>query len=123
MMEFPEQYLPHFSCAHRRLIPGALALAAVSVLAGCGSNYRPTTTPITGTGPGPQPSATAIVLSTPSASEPGIATVIDYSGDTVMATAPIGPAPSTFAVNSGGSEAWSLDADGTLANIPFSTSL
>ena len=111
----------------RRLAPGTLAFASLALtaafIAGCGSNYRPTTTPIVGTGPASQPTAYAFVVSTPSATAPGVGTVIDYSGDTVMATAPIGPGPVTFAMNSGGSEAWSLDSDGTVANIPVSQSL
>jgi YVTN family beta-propeller protein len=100
-----------------------MLLAAVMGIAGCGSNYRPTTTPITGTGPASQPAAYAFVISTPSSTAPGIGTVIDYSGDTVMATAGIGPGPVTFAINSGGNEAWSLNSDGTVANIPVSTTL
>jgi DNA-binding beta-propeller fold protein YncE len=119
MIEILQKCIP----AHRRLTQGTMVLAAVAGLAGCGSNYRPTTTPITGSGPAAQPSAYAFVISTPSASEPGIATVIDYSGDTVMATAPIGPGPVTFNLSSSGSQAWTLDSDGTVANIPVSTSL
>jgi YVTN family beta-propeller protein len=49
--------------------------------------------------------------------------VIDYSGDTIMATAPIGPGPNTFALNGGGSQAWTLNVDGTVSNIPVTTNL
>lgn len=119
MSEIFQKFIP----AHRRLAQGTLAFAAAVCVAGCGSNYRPTTTPITPTGPASQPSATAVVLSAPSSTAPGIATVVDYSGDTVMATAPIGPGPVGFALSSGGTTAWSLDSDGTVANIPATTSL
>jgi len=119
MSDFSELYFR----AQRRLAPGALALAAVCI-AGCGSNYRPTTFPITPTGPSPQPAAYAFVISAPTPSTAnGIGTVIDYSGDTVMASAPIGPGPSMFAFSSNGGEAWTVNSDSTLSNIPVSTQL
>lgn len=110
-------------------IPRSLTLLATTgtifAVAGCGSNLRPTVTPITGTGPASQPGAYAFVISTPTSSSTasGYGTVIDYAGDTVMATAPIGPGPVTFALNSGGSLAWSLNEDGTVSNIPVTTQL
>jgi len=108
--------------AARTLVPTA---ALVFGLAGCGGNLKPTVTPILGTGPASQPTASAFVVSTPtsSSSAQGYGTVIDYSGDTIMATAPIGPSPSTFAINSGGTQAWTLNSDKSLSNIPVSTTL
>jgi len=108
--------------AARTLVPTA---ALVAFLAGCGSNLRPTVTPILGTGPASQPTASAFVISTPTSSSAtqGYGTVIDYSGDTIMATAPIGPGPLTFATNSGGTQAWTLNSDKSLSNIPISTQL
>jgi YVTN family beta-propeller protein len=114
--------------------PGAWALRSLALaasagallsLAGCGSNLRPTVTPITGTGPASQPASYAFVISRPTSSTTaqGYGTVIDYSGDTVMATAPIGPGPVTFALNGGGSIAWTLNEDGTVSNIPVTTQL
>jgi DNA-binding beta-propeller fold protein YncE len=102
----------------------ATAAASVAVLgmASCGSNLRPTTTPIVGTGPASQPSALAFVVSTPSPTAQGIGTVIDYSGDTVMATATIGPGPTLFTINTG-TAAWTLNSDGTVSNVPVSTTL
>jgi len=102
-----------------------VALGAVLAISGCGSNLRPTVTPITGTGPASQPGSYAFVVSasTSSPTAQGYGTVIDYSGDTVMATAPIGPGPITFALNGGGSQAWSLNEDGTVSNIPVTTNL
>jgi YVTN family beta-propeller protein len=110
-----------------RLANGTIAFTAAAAIAagivGCGSNYRPTTTPIVGTGPASQPAANAFVISKPSPTAQGIGTVIDYSGDTVSATAPIGPGPVTFALNGGGSLAWSLNSDGTVSNIPVTSQL
>jgi len=103
---------------------GTVALTAAAIaLTGCGSNYRPTTTPIVGTGPASQPAANAFVVSRPSPTAQGIGTVIDYSGDTVSATAPIGPGPQTFALSSGGAQAWTLNVDGTVSNIPVTSNL
>ncbi|WP_263357533.1 YncE family protein [Acidicapsa ligni] len=124
MIEFFQSFIP----AHRRLAQGTLAFATIAALAGCGSTPRPTTTPITPTGPASQPASFAFVISTPlpTAQTPvpqGVGTVIDYSGDTIMASAQIGPNPVTFALNGGGSEAWTLNGDGTVSNIPVSTNL
>ena len=127
MSDFYPQSLPAGPFRNTRLTHKTLALTAafgtVLALAGCGSNLRPTTTPIVGTGPAAQPVALAFVISAPSATAQGVGTVIDYSGDTVMATAPIGPGPVTFTINSAGTAAWSLNGDGTLSNIPVSTNL
>ena len=127
MSDFYQQSLPAGPFRITRPTYKTLALTAafgaVLALAGCGSNLRPTTTPIVGTGPASQPQALAFVISAPSATAQGVGTVIDYSGDTVMATAPIGPGPVTFAINSAGTEAWSLNGDGTLSNIPVNTTL
>jgi YVTN family beta-propeller protein len=127
MSDFFQQSLPAGRFRITRLTYKTLALTAafgaIVALAGCGSNLRPTTTPILGTGPAAQPTALAFVISAPSATAQGVGTVIDYSGDTVMATAPIGPGPVTFTINSAGTAAWSLNGDGTLSNIPVSTTL
>ena len=127
MSDFYQQSLPARLFRHARLNPGTSVLIAafgtIIALSGCGSNLRPTTTPIVGTGPPAQPTALAFVISAPSATAQGIGTVIDYSGDTVMATAPIGPGPVTFAINAAGTEAWTLNVDGTVSNIPVSTQL
>jgi len=106
------------------LVPTAAA-AILAGLAGCGSNLRPTVTPIIGTGPAAQNTASAFVVSTPisSTAAQGYGTVIDYSGDTIMATAPIGPGPITFATNNATTEAWTLNSDKSLSNIPVSTQL
>lgn len=106
----------------------AVALCAVAGviagISGCGDNLRPTVTPITGTGPAAQPLSYAFVVSAPpnSPTAQGYATVIDYSGDTIMATAAAGPSPKTFAINTG-TVGWTLNADGTVSNVPISTQL
>jgi DNA-binding beta-propeller fold protein YncE len=54
---------------------------------------------------------------------PGIATIIDYAGDTIMATQPIGVGPVAFAVNSAGSNGYTINSDKTLTTFPISSSL
>jgi YVTN family beta-propeller protein len=110
--------------ANKTLILSAAAGALLGI-AGCGSNLRPTVTPIVGTGPASQPTAYAFVVSAPisSPTAQGYGTVIDYSGDSILATAPIGPGPITVAINSGGTTSWTLNEDGTVSNIPVTNQL
>src|ERR1035438_9652528 len=102
--------------ARARLVLGGAALAAGTLIAGCGSNYRPVSTPVTPSGPEAQPASYAVVVSAPSPTTPGIATIIDYSGDSVLAEAPIGPGPSTFTIDETGSNGYTVNSDGTLSN-------
>jgi YVTN family beta-propeller protein len=109
--------------ARARLVQAGAVFAAVALVAGCGSQYRPVVTPISPSGPAAQPSSLAVVVSAPSPTTAGIATIIDYSGDTVMATAPIGPGPTNFTIDETGSTGYTVNSDGTLTNFPVSTSL
>lgn len=109
--------------ARVRLVQAGVAIAAAALVAGCGNNYRPTVTPINPNGPAAQPTSLAVVVSSPSPTTPGIATIIDYAGDTVMATAPIGPGPLSFTVDESGSSGYTVNSDGTLTNFPVSTQL
>jgi DNA-binding beta-propeller fold protein YncE len=109
--------------ARTRLVQGGVALAAVALIAGCGSNYRPVVTPVTPSGPQAQPQSFAVVVSSPSPTTPGIATVIDYAGDSVLALAPIGPGPLTFTIDPLGANGYTINSDGTLSNFPVSQNL
>lgn len=106
-----------------RLIKAGAALAAAVLVAGCGNNYRPTVTPVSTSGPSAQPSSYAVVISSNGPSNPGVATIIDYSGDSVMAEAPIGPGPVSFALDDVGADGYTVNSDGTVTNIPISTDL
>ena len=106
-----------------RLVQAGAVIVAVAMVAGCGNNYRPVVTPINSNGPAAQPSSYAVVVSAPSPTLPGIVTVIDYSGDTVLAEAPIGPGPSAFTIDETGSEGYTLNSDGTISNFPISSQL
>jgi len=95
----------NFGQAHVRLVQVGAALAAAVLVAGCGNGVRPTVTTVTSSGPAAQPVSYAVVVSAPSPTTAGIATIIDYSGDTVMAEASIGPGPTTFTLDPLSSEA------------------
>lgn len=109
--------------ARRRLARlGALLVAAVFVV-GCGNGYRPVITPINPTGPAAQPSSLVAVVSSTGPSTPGVATIVDYSGDTIMAQATIGPGPLFFSADETGSNGYTVNSDGTITNFPISTQL
>ena len=101
---------------------GAVFTAAALVV-GCGNNYRPVVYPVNPSGPAPQPLSLAVVVTAPSTTTPGIATVIDYAGDSIMATAPIGPGPTAFTLDETGYNGYTINSDGTITNIPVSTLL
>ena len=100
---------------------GALAIAAL--IAGCGDNYRPTVTPVYTTGPAAQPTSYAVVVSTTGASTDGVVTLIDYSGDSILTEATIGPGPTAFTLDELGATGYTVNSDGTLSNFAITTSL
>jgi YVTN family beta-propeller protein len=108
---------------------GALAIAVL--VAGCGDNYRPTVTPVGTSGPAAQPTSYVVVVSSPpssevtcgSASSDGIVTLIDYSGDTIMTEATIGPEPTAFTLDEQGATGYTVNCDGTLSNFAITTTL
>src|SRR5215469_2468240 len=103
-----------------RVAPVGIVFVAALISAGCGSSYRPVITPTNPTGPAPQPTSYAVVVSSPGPNSPGVATVVDYSGDSILAQAPIGPNPSAFTLDSNGSNGYTLNSDKTLTNFPVS---
>ncbi len=121
-----------FGSARVRLVQTGVALAAAVLVAGCGNTYRPVVTPINPTGPAAQPTSYVVTVSAPpavtsaSSSNPlcpvanaGIATVIDYAGDSIMASACIGVGPTTFTIDGTGSNGYTINSDHTLTNFPL----
>src|ERR1017187_4628720 len=106
-----------------RLVKAGAVFAAVALVAGCGSQYRPVVTPINPSAPPAQPNSLAVTVSAPSPTTPGIASIIDYSGDTIMATAPVGPGPTFFSLDASGTTGYTVNSDGTVTNFPASTNL
>lgn len=124
--------------AGTRAHPGNLAIVAGLALAagfcgiplGCGNQYRPVITPVQPTGPAAQPTAQAVVVSQPgftpispgatsacSTSKygtPSIITVLDFSGDGVVAQADGGFGPIGFSLDTTGSNIYVPNCDGTL---------
>src|SRR4051794_7067530 len=109
-----------FSRPCARLVQAGLAFGVAAVFAGCGSSYRPVITPINPSGPPAQPNGFAVVVSSPATSAAGVATVIDYSGDTIMVQAPIGPNPFAFTLDAIGANGYTVNSDGTLTNFQVS---
>jgi len=106
-----------------RLAQVGAVIGVAALIAGCGNNYRPVVTPVNSTGPASQPISWLIAVSDPSPTSAGIATIIDYSGDSVLVQVPIGLAPTTFTLDSYGSTGYTINADGTITSFPLSTSL
>lgn len=109
------------SQARVRFVQGSVAVAIAAFIAGCGNSYRPVITPINPTGPAAQPSSFAVVVSSPAVNAPGVATVLDYSGDSVLAQAPIGPNPFAFTLDANGANGYTVNSDHTLTNFQVST--
>jgi YVTN family beta-propeller protein len=115
----------NFGQTRARLVQMGAVFAAAAMVAGCGNNNRPTVTTTTPSGPASQVVSYAVVLSAPAPSDTtdGIATIIDYSGDTKMAKVSIGPGPAALAMDSFGSEGYTINSNGTIYSFPTSKSL
>ena len=111
------------SQARERLVAAGALFLAGALVAGCGNGYRPVITPISPSGPAAQPTGYAVTLSSPGQNSPGIASIIDYSGDTIMAQATVGANPVAFSVDGTGGNAYTLNGDGTLTYFPVSRTL
>ncbi len=89
-------------------------------LLGCGQQYRPVVSAINPVGPAAQPTKYAIAVASPSAAVGGLLSIIDFSGDTVLASPQIIPSPTYFALLAGGSEGYAVNAQNSLSTIPTS---
>jgi YVTN family beta-propeller protein len=99
------------------------AALAIAALVGCGNTYRPVVTAINPVGPAGQPQKYAVAISNTGASTPGLVTIVDFSGDTVLITAQVGPAPYYFVMDSGGNNGYTLNGDGSLTSFDVSNQL
>jgi DNA-binding beta-propeller fold protein YncE len=106
-----------------RLVQAGTVLAAAALVAGCGNNYRPTVTPINSSGPAAQPTSSVVVISAPSPTTAGVATIIDYSGDSVMGSASFGIGPTAFSLSADGSRGYMINNDRTLTIFPILNSI
>ena len=103
----------------------AAALASVLVpVAGCGNTYRPVVTAINPVGPAAQPQKYAVaVAASPNPGTPGLMTLVDFSGDTILVTPEVGVAPYYLQLDSAGFTGYTFNGDGTLTSFDVSTSL
>ena len=90
---------------------------------GCGNTYRPVVSSINPVGPAGQPTKYAIAISNPGAPNPGLITMVDVSGDSILVNANLGVNPYYFQVDVGGYTGYTLNGDGTLNSFSISTSL
>lgn len=115
---------PDRKLARRMEFSSALLLAAAAVtLTGCGSNYRPVVSSVNPVGPAGQPLKYAVAISAPSPTAPGLVTLVDFAGDTIVNTTAIGANPQYFILNSGGNTGYTLNGDGTFTTFGISTQL
>lgn len=106
-----------------RKLVAAAGLAALLGMAGCGNNYRPVITAINPVGPAAQPAKYAVVISANGTSAPGLVTLVDFAGDTILDTTALGINPYYLLLNNGGNTGYSLNGDGTLNSFAVSTGL
>jgi YVTN family beta-propeller protein len=111
-------------------VASGVLLAGMLALAGCGNNYRPVISAISPVGPAGMPQKFAVVISNPNGNTPaapqtlpGIVTFVDFSGDTVVITANIGPNPQYLALGGAGSTGYTINGDGTLSSFAITASL
>ena len=112
---------------------GAGAIAAgLSLLAGCGNQYRPVVSSINPVGPAAQPEKFAVVISSPvpfpqtapaTPGGSGLVTIVDFAGDTILDTTAIGFDPQYLMLDVGGAEAYVINGDSTLNSFGVSTQL
>ncbi|NYF81008.1 YncE family protein [Granulicella arctica] len=107
----------------RSMALATLAAAGFTSLIGCGNTYRPVVAAINPVGPSSQPSKYAIAMSNPGTGNPGLITIVDFSGDTVLITANIGVDPKYLVLNATGTTGYTINGDGTLNVFGISTSL
>lgn len=113
----------NFGQTRLRLVETGVALAATALIAGCGNNYRPAVTTSNPSGPASQPTSLVTVVSAPSSTAAGIASIFDYSGDSLVAQASIGVGPTAFALDASGYYGYTLNSDGTLTTFPATSTL
>jgi DNA-binding beta-propeller fold protein YncE len=112
-----------FCMSFERKIALAGAACLSVFVAGCGAGYRPVVTPTNPAGPPAQPSSFATVVSSVSSTAAGVVNVVDYSGDTVLAQAPVGPGPIAFLLDQTGVNGFTFNSDGTVSDFPANSTL
>jgi YVTN family beta-propeller protein len=97
-----------------------ISFAAVLSTVGCGNQYRPVVSAIGPVGPAGQTEKFAVAISSPSSTSPGLATVVDFAGDTVLSTPQVLTDPSYFQINANGTQGFVINSEGSLDTFPLS---
>ncbi len=106
---------------------GSLSLLGLLGALGCGQQYRPVVAAINPVGPAGQPQKYAVAISSPqAANSPGLVTVVDFAGDSVLATPQIVPLgtsfnPNYFAILANGSQAFIVNSGNSLSDVPLTS--
>ncbi len=82
-----------------KLAVAGAGMSLACVLAGCGNSYRPVVSAINPVGPSSQPTKYALALADPGNGQPGVATLINFSGDSVVGTLNTAPLPTYLAMD------------------------
>ncbi len=88
-------------------------------LLGCGQTYRPVVSAVNPVGPASQPTKYAIAVANPGASNSGLMTIVDFGGDTVLATPQILTSPTYLTLLGNSAQAFALNAQNSLSVVPF----
>ena len=108
-----------------RLLDVSLAVITGAGLAvallGCQQQYRPVVSAVNPVGPAGQPSKYAVAVSSPSATEAGLITFVDFSGDTIISTQPLLTDPTYFSLSTSGAEAFVINPTNSLTAVPDTT--
>jgi YVTN family beta-propeller protein len=117
--------LRHTFQSTARFALAAAALASVLIpVAGCGNTYRPVVAAINPVGPAGQPQKYAVAVSaSPTPNTPGLMTLVDFSGDTILVTPQVGVNPYYLQLDSAGFTGFTFNGDGTLTSFDISTTL
>jgi DNA-binding beta-propeller fold protein YncE len=108
------------SRARRAALPALIGLLASPLITACGNQYRPVVSAINPVGPAGQPTKYAAAVSSPQPGLPGLLTVVDFSGDTVLTTPSILSNPTYFAVTSTGAQGYVINAAGSFNDFGLS---
>ncbi len=113
--------------AGKRPLKIVLGMGLSLVLLGCGQQYRPVVSAINPVGPAAQPTKYAIAVASPTSTSPttatvsGLLSIIDFSGDTVLATPQVLPSPTYFTTLANGAEGFAVNAQNSLSTVPLSS--
>jgi DNA-binding beta-propeller fold protein YncE len=117
------QSSPQRQSGRSSFLRNAAAGVTLAALLGCGNQYRPVITSINPVGPAGQPQKYAVAISSTGANTPGLVTIVDFSGDSVLITAQVGVNPSYFITDAAGFNGYTINGDASISQFDISTSL